>query len=67
LPGIADLQEGNGRFISYLEYNNRRVSRLITPGQSVWGPVLSQSEYGGYVRLCQLILIRQRAGTAIRG
>ena len=65
MPGITDIQERNGRFISYSEYNNRRVSRLITP---VWWPVLSQSEYNGYVRLCQLILTqlapgRRRAST----
>jgi len=61
MPNCTDLlQDGHSgagaRFISYAEYNNRRISRLITPAASVWWPVMSSHEYEGYLHLCRLFL-----------
>lgn len=59
LPNPSDLWDfvsvARKDFISYREYQNRRVSRTITPGQAVWWPNMTSQEYEGYVSFCRFL------------
>jgi hypothetical protein len=65
MPGIDDLRDPFGGYISYREYNNRRVSRLMTAKHAKWWPMLSQPAYESYLKLCKLITTRQVPGLNI--
>ena len=58
LPSCTDLILPNGRYMSYQQYQNARVSRMVTPGQKTLWPYVADPVYQSYVQLCQQIVKR---------
>lgn len=58
MPSCSDLMLSSGKYMTYKQYQNKRVSRLITPKQKVWWPYLEESVYKVHVQLCQQMMKR---------